>query len=129
MGYRSDVAIVLLKQDFEELAKEVRNHTDKGTSCVWGMIETAKTITTPDEQYMYMKAEWVKWNSYFDTGVEFTEAFLKDKLHSFVRIGEDNSDVEIDNKTDGNCGSDEEFDYFLGVERKIVLDEGIGEIE
>ncbi len=129
MGYRNDVALVLWKPDFFELANEVRKYTEKGTSCVWDMVDTAKTITTPDEQYVLMRADLVKWDSYSDVGVEVTENFIRDKRHSFVRIGEDNCDVEIDIKTDDSRGCDEEFDYWLGVERKIVIDEGIGVYE
>ncbi len=127
MGYRSDVAVVLWKPDFEELANEVRKRA--GMSCVVNMIDTAKTITTPDEQYVLMKADWVKWDSCSDVGVQIAEDFMRDRRHSFARIGEDDSDVEIDIKTDDFRGCDEEFDYWLSVERKIVIDEGIGEIE
>ena len=118
MGYRSDVVIVMWKPDFEEFTKQAKELND---AWLMEMANNAKSIVTPDEEYKVINEEWVKWYDEYPA-VRFMNKFLADKRHSFARIGEDNDDIEIETKSWDDRGTDEEFDYIVGIERKIVIE-------
>lgn len=118
MGYRSDVTMVLWKPHFDELIKGLSAKEE------WKYLadifkRNAKEGTTPDETYVMTSVDCFKWYSEYDE-IDFVERFLNKHRHSFIRIGETVEDIEIDNKSWDEWGSDEEFEWMLDV--KVVAD-------
>ena len=113
MGYRSEVAIAMKKED----AKEFLENYVKGTKLEGGEVVKelphVTVITFSD----------IKWNTWYPEVAE-AESFLDkleetEKYYEFVRIGEDFDDVEIRNFQP----EDNEYDFVLGVKREIIIDE------
>lgn len=116
MGYRSDVAFVLWKPDFDELVKRLRKVDETQATVLEG---NAKYMTTPDEVYVKSSFEWVKWYDGYDW-VDCINSFLRKVRHAFVEIGEDNNDITVRHNIEDDRGVDEEFYEFLDVERNIT---------
>lgn len=113
MAYLSKVAFVLWKPDYDELCAELNNVS--GGSEFFRYIKEPQYMTTPDETYV--KAEFNGWVKWYDGEplINCISNFLSRVRHSFIRIGEENGDIEIDNEVSDDRGIDEEFDYFLTV--------------
>ena len=107
MGYASKVAFVLTKEDHEALMEKLNKVDDY----ILKDFVTSK-MTTPDDVYVKTETPWCKWN-YGREIVDITEDFLKEVRHSFIRIGEENGDIEVSRKSEDDRGVDEEFEYFL----------------
>ena len=116
MGYRSDVAFVLWKPDFEELVKRMRKVDENWANYLVG---NAKYMTTPDETYVKSSFEWVKWYDDYEW-VDCINSFLREVRHAFVEIGADNDDIIVYHTIEDDRGVDEEFYEFLDVERRII---------
>lgn len=116
MGYRSDVAFVLWKPDFEELVKRMRKVDEYWANYLEG---NAKYMTTPDETYVKSSFEWVKWYDEYEW-VDCINSFLREVRHAFVEIGEENDDIIVYHTIEDDRGVDEEFYEFLDVERRII---------
>lgn len=93
MGYRSDIAIAMRKEDFE-LLKEF----DKENQNLVELLEVAKV----KESRGVVVIQWdsLKWYPYFPE-VQAIEEFLgelsdEDKPYRFIRIGEDTADTEVE---------------------------------
>lgn len=93
MGYRSDIAISMRKEDFE-LLKEF----DKENQNLVELLEVAEV----KESRGVVVIQWdsLKWYPYFPE-VQAIEEFLgnlsdEDKPYRFIRIGEDTADTEIE---------------------------------
>lgn len=115
MGYRSEVAIVLWKPDYKEMIK-------KAPQDIKEQIKNCFTIgefETPDETYVCMYHDWIKWFPEVDAGQEYIKNFLDSHRHSFVRLGEDTDDTETDNIAHDSRGSDEEFYELIYPHRSI----------
>ena len=91
MGYRSDVAITMRKEDYE-LLKEF----DKENKNLIDLLESATIREKAGAVSLYW--EWLKWYDSFSE-VEAIEEFLgklsdEDKPYKFIRIGEEWDDIE-----------------------------------
>lgn len=126
MGYRSDVAIVLWKPDFDELVEKAKECNFPDFGWLQSMFDTAQTMTTPDEQYVMIYQDWVKWYSDYPE-VRFIENFIANKRHSFIRLGEDHEDIVFDVRSTDDRGTDEEFDCFLYIRREIGFDSWVSD--
>ena len=115
MGYRSDVAFVLCKYDFDRLVDEMKVVDSSMAEC---LVDNAKYMTTPDEVYVKSTFEWYKWYDEYKE-VDLINKFLSKTRHTFVRIGEDADDTVVDIVSEDERGVDEEFYYMLWVDRKI----------
>jgi hypothetical protein len=102
MGYRSEVAIAMRKEDYE-LLKEF----DKENKNLIELLEMADK-----KEYngaISLKWEWLKWYPEFSE-VQAIEEFLcklsdEDKPYKFIRIGEEYDDIETEN----NWGDEEKY--------------------
>ena len=104
MGYYSDVALTLRKEDALELIKQAKE--DK---TVWPFMCTAHMIN--QNEYVTLHWEWVKWYDDYEE-IQFITAFYRNlDEYSFKRIGEDNSDIEEEwNGDDDNIAYKAEID-------------------
>ena len=93
MGYRSEVALTLTKQDAIRLLDEATNASETSME----FLEYSKLIKHSDE-YVTLYWDWVKWYDGYED-VDFVNAFCsklldEDRPYAFKRIGEDNEDYE-----------------------------------
>lgn len=93
MGYSSDIAIAMRKEDFE-LLKEF----DKENQNLMELLEVAEV----KESRGVVVVQWdsLKWYPYFPE-VQAIKEFLgklsdEDKPYRFIRIGEDAADTEVE---------------------------------
>ena len=115
MGYRSEVALTLGKDDMIRLFAEAKLAKD-GIS---EFLECAKLIKHNNE-YITLYWDWVKWYDGYDE-VDFVTHFYKklrdeDKDYAFKRIGEDNEDYESE------FGEDYHVDEFVEFARRFETD-------
>ena len=96
MGYRSDVAIVLYKEDFDELCKRIARSED---NTIKDLFESADINLDGDEHSLESIVTIffydVKWYDEFKD-VDFLMDFLHEsgRRYSFKRIGEDLTDID-----------------------------------
>ena len=117
MGYYSTVAIALDKSDYNRLARRAKENENVKGTFVEEMILYAESVKTPDETYMILSRDFVKWYHEFDH-VKFIMDFITPIRHSFLRIGEDNF-IEEDIKVEDDRGEDDEFYDILSPSVKI----------
>lgn len=115
MGYRSEVALTLGKDDMIRLFDEAKLAQGE----ISEFLEYAKLIKHNDE-YITLYWDWVKWYDGYDT-VDFITHFYKklrdeDKNYAFKRIGEDNEDYESE------FGEDYHVDEFVEFARRFETD-------
>ena len=113
MGYRSQVAIAMKKEDAKEFLENYVKGTDLEGAEVVKELPHVIVITFDD----------IKWDPWYPDVAE-AESFLdeleeKEKYYEFVRIGENYSDVEFRVFQP----KDNENDFVLGVKREIIIDE------
>lgn len=91
MGYRSEVSLTIKKTDFNKLTEEVKQSTNE---MVKYMFNNAQKFVC--DEYITLYWNWVKW--YEDFGeIRFFEDFYQNlENYHFIRIGEDNCDVQED---------------------------------
>lgn len=103
MGYRSDVALCIKKEDFEVL-KEKTKATE------YDILDSASTIRFDDEDgVVAIFWGYIKWYpEYEDVAVVenfIDELYDADKPFTFIRIGEERDDIEerMNWKENGIC--------------------------
>ena len=111
MGYRSQVAIAMKKEDAKIFLEDFVKDTDLEGGEVVKELPHVTVITFDD----------IKWDTWYPD-VAGAESFLdelekREKYYEFVRIGEDYSDVEFR----AFQPKDNENDFVLGVKREIVI--------
>lgn len=99
MGYRSEVAIVLYKKDYEDLISRAKKEIEYfGTGrCI--LDEPVKHFTRHDKEFVFLYYDRVKWYENFDE-VQLVDEFLRVVDHAFVRIGEYPEDIQYGIKGD-----------------------------
>ena len=93
MGYRSEVAVVLYKEDYQKLMEDAQPLKEKDELCF--LEQEPKYCEIDGKEYAFLYGDWIKWYDIFYE-VELVMNFLKQVPHAFIRMGEDNDDVEID---------------------------------
>lgn len=112
MGYRSDVALTLRKEDALELIKQAKEN-----ETVRPFMRMAHTID--QNEYVTFHWEWVKWYDDFED-IRFIAGFYRNlEEYSFKRIGEDNSDIEEEWN-----GDDDNIVYKAEIERCFNIEPG-----
>ncbi len=87
MGYYSDVALTLRKEDALELIKQAKENEK-----VWPYMYMA--YIADQNEYVTFCWEWIKWYDEFE-GIQFITAFYHNLAeYSFKRIGEEYSDID-----------------------------------
>ena len=92
MGYRSDVALCIKKEDYEVLKA-------RAETAEYNILDSVSTIRFDDEDNV-VAIFWgyVKWYSeYEDVAVVenlIDELYAADKPFTFIRIGEERDDIE-----------------------------------
>lgn len=92
MGYRSEVSIVLLEEDYNKLLDEAKPLLEQDPYCVLHR-EPVRRFKWGSENYIHLYWGAVKWYQGMDD-IDFVERFLRDHEHSYIRIGEDSEDIE-----------------------------------
>lgn len=99
MGYRSEVRICLLEENFEELKNICSN-------LKYNLMDDIDFKSRDDESVVF-GWDWVKWYEEFDEVAAIKNYLLNlddDVPYSFVRIGEERDDIEThENFCDGEC--------------------------
>ena len=117
MGYRSSVALVLYKSDYEELLKQAQPLIAKG----WcGLLdEKPKREWEQDgKTYICLAEDWIKWYDEFDE-VMLVHKFIENKPHAFARVGEEYDDILFE--YDAGIEDDDVFYEALSIHRDIAL--------
>lgn len=122
MGYRSDVEIVFYAQNPEDFAM-LKLYVDENLPDEFAVMEMPPTMRWPQgNKYLHLRFEAVKWYSSYEDVAVYTECFdnweerfgSPPKFHyEFVRVGEDDGDIEAQYSEDAQ--------YALQVERSITL--------
>ena len=119
MGYRSEVAIAMRKEDYELL-----KGFDKENKNLMELLDIAEVKEF--DGVTVIRWDWLKWYDSFSE-VQAIEEFLgklsdEDKPYRFIRLGEDIEDTEIEY----NYGDEEKYgdisyrvNDMIGVERYI----------
>ena len=98
MGYRSEVGLALLEEDYNKLLKLAEPFIKLyGENAI--LSDKPSYFTRDGEKYIYFHWDAIKWYLTYDE-VRLITDFLKDHPHSFLRIGEDYDDIEYDVKDD-----------------------------
>lgn len=99
MGYYSEVAIVLYKDDLKKLIEEAyleQNHD------VINLIKGAELYNDNDESgVVTLRWDYIKWYDSFPN-IRFVMDFIQneDRQYRFVRIGEEEGDIETQENDD-----------------------------
>ena len=112
MGYRSDVALTLRKEDALELIKQAKeSYAVRPFMCIAHGVD--------QDEYVTFYWEWVKWYDDYEE-LQFISAFYRNLAeYSFKRIGEDTSD--IDEEWDGD---DDNIAYKAQIARCFSIEPG-----
>lgn len=87
MGYRSEVALTLKKEDGLELIRQAKENEP-----VRNLMSCANIID--QNEFITFHWKWVKWYGSFEE-VRFITCFYQNlEKYSFKRIGEDYNDIE-----------------------------------
>ena len=117
MGYRSDIALTIRNEDWNNLVVLVKNHTFR--EVLTDLIQYADI--KQNSKFTVLTWECVKWCEDFPE-VQFIESFIIDVPHVFCRIGEDDNDCEY--KFNSENISNELFGEMSGISmiiRKITI--------
>jgi hypothetical protein len=95
MGYRSEVALTMKKEDVLELLKQAMAQSDNGSAQNFLCYDK---ILDHQNGYASLYWDWVKWYEDYPE-IAFVTQFYNDIVEkgndvSFKRIGEDNNDYE-----------------------------------
>lgn len=117
MGYRSEVGLALLENDYNELIKLAKPLLEIYGDCAILSVEPKHYDRGYGNKYVYLYWSSIKWYQNFEE-VDLVEDFIKTHPHSFLRIGEDIDDVVLDINDDGI------YDFFWNIQylkRKVCL--------
>ena len=94
MGYRSDVAIALKREDWIRLRCEVveNGYFNSQEEFDWFLPKVRE-----ENDCVVLHGTAIKWYDFAYDDIKFIANFLKDIEHQFLRIGEEAGDVEEDN--------------------------------
>ena len=107
MGYRRKVAIALSTQDFSELSKQYAANFPDDAAFIQDAVERREPVN--DEVLLYWSS--IKWYNDTDPGIAFVSMFLETHTHDFVRLGDEDADIEVSIDLDSSYG--------LGYSREI----------
>lgn len=117
MGYRSEVGLALLEEDYNKLLELAKPLIEQyGEYAILG--DKPSYCERDGEKYVYFHWDAIKWYPEFEE-VQLITGFLKDHPHSFLRIGEYIEDIEYD-VNDGN----DAYEFFWCIQyvkREICL--------
>ena len=126
MGYESKVAIVLQKEDYDELnEKFIKKFGErKCENDLPSFFDKIGEFTTPDNTYVCMFSYYTKWYESYDD-VALIMDYLGDHRHTYLRIGEniDDGDVVWEPIVDDDRGCDGEFEEFLRWTTEIDMED------
>lgn len=112
MGYRSEVSITMKNEDFAGIIPFAKS---KGLE----VLETARSLLScadsirQNNNHTTLHFGWIKW--YGCPEVEFITDYIGDIPHHFIRIGENNDDIE----TSSDANECEDMYYCAEIVRKI----------
>ena len=92
MGYKSDVSIVIRNEDFAVLLHVAKSRGEEVLKNAQTLLSWTRSIRQ-SEAYTTLYFEWVEWQGYYPE-VQFIRDYIMDIPHSFISIGENNSDIE-----------------------------------
>lgn len=87
MGYRSEVALTLKKEDGLELIRQAKENEP-----VRNLMSCANIID--QNEFITFHWKWVKWYGSFEEVRFITRFYQNLEKYSFKRIGEDYNDIE-----------------------------------
>ena len=112
MGYRSDVKVIIKKNDYERMQKElVENELFK--------YAIVKEVSKIDGIIL----EWqdIKWYTEYKEVAEIENFITNLDIYKFIRLGEDYEDIEIMS----NAGKDNEYEFIDTIDVIRYIDEYI----
>jgi hypothetical protein len=122
VGYRSDVEILFYPEDPEDFAM-LKLYVDETLPDKFEVMETPTTMRWQQgNKFLHLRMKGVKWYPSYEDVIAYTECFdnwaqkfgSPPKFHfEFVRIGEDDGDIETLYSEDAQ--------YALQIERSITL--------
>ena len=113
MGYRSEVAITIHNEAFNNLVEKAKSEN----SDAYELIKSGSIYQT--NKFTTMCFDCVKWYDDYSE-IKFIESFMRCVPHVFKRIGEDYEDIDCFN---GNI-KDEDYDIYdcMYIARSINIE-------
>lgn len=99
MGYRSDVAITMLKNDYIEMIKKAKDENTIAYKLLTNTNAKYKyNINESNQEIITIHYKWIKW---YSDEVDWIENYLTENKieHLFLRTGEDITDNEYRDNT------------------------------
>ena len=121
MGYRSDVEILFYPENPEEFAM-LQLYVEENLPDKFEVGDMTCNRWPQGNKYLHIRMEGIKWYPSYEDVIVYTECFdsweerfgSPPKFHfEFVRIGEDDGDIETQYSDDA--------EYALQVERSIAI--------
>ncbi len=125
MGYRSNVAIAMLKEDYQNMKQQAEKIKDSQLKeQVLDLLASDKYVQIyQDDTHTVLHYEWIKW---YNEGIEKDITWIEDHLptpNAFIRIGEDEDDMKVQYNIRSKDGKEHnEFYDILSVRRDIDID-------
>ena len=115
MGYRSEVAITIHNEAFNDLFEKAKAENDDA----YELIKSGSIYQT--EKFTTLHFDYVKWHCDYPE-IQFIESFMRDVPYVFKRIGEDYEDIEC---LDGGIEKEDHDIYdYVNIVRSIIINEG-----
>ncbi len=123
MSYYSKIKIALTEYDYDKVQQgchkaldsdKYREQFKKLFQNRWEFVKDNE-----DNVYIIIVNDSVQWDT-SNPAVSYMADFLKKNRHSFIRVGEDVGDIEVDILNEDEDGVDVIFDEILSVNTEII---------
>lgn len=101
MGYYSEVAIAIKKENWERLKKEAAK-SEVFKDIEGGMTKLWEQITLVRDEYVVLYASCLKWYDDLCPDVKFIMNFIRQVEHEYLRVGEEFGDSDYENTFEEN---------------------------
>lgn len=101
MGYYSEVAIALKKEDWERLKEEAAK-SEVFKDIEGGMTKLWEQITLVRDEYVVLYASCLKWYDDLCPDVKFIMNFIRQVEHEYLRVGEEFGDYDYEKTFEEN---------------------------
>lgn len=117
MGYRSDVAIALRREDMVDLLKRAEA-LDRDA---FGILLRGEHIMSDSGRYVVWHQRWIKWYEDYEA-IRFIMSIVRGyDCYAFKRIGEDFDDIETENGYSDDNADGFVLDELIDINRSFDI--------